>query len=388
MMHKQLENYLLILETLQNDTGKLAALECELGVWRSGATARTRINICCNEDGTFLVYLAPDATAAYAIPDNASQSRCPSATSSRWQESRLVPPQEGERSADVELPDRDEESIQHWVEGVCEFGMGGSCNSLTALFHFGYNEWKRLLRGAFPMEVISEFDKQVAEDSHIAFHEKHSKLSRAISKDLPPHVLSVETSSAGELLERAHLASSGGHHEQVRDMRSKGIAMVKKALQRCQFASSAEEMLCEESVSMLYQFLLLRASTLMRLRHYNSAFKDAEELISWEPTCADGYYWKALALRGMSRRGQEPIESLMQALACDPENALYQQVFASFLEEMSTPSMAPTQQGRVRGRHIGDAQSATTQATHLSSRSTTPTEVSIPLSRSSSNDSL
>eukprot|EP00435_Cladocopium_sp_Y103_P036750 s2351_g9.t1 len=41
--------------------------------------------------------------------------------------------------------------------------------------------------------------------------------------------------------------------------------------------------------------------------------------------------------------------------------------------------------GRARPR---DALSTTTQATHLSSRSTTPTEVSEVLSRSSSNDSL
>ncbi|CAJ1358193.1 unnamed protein product [Effrenium voratum] len=41
-----------------------------------------------------------------------------------------------------------------------------------------------------------------------------------------------------------------------------------------------------------------------------------------------------------------------------------------------------------RATGVRDALSTTTQATHLSSRSTTPTEVSEVVSRSSSNDSL
>lgn len=375
MIHKQFENYLLILQTLQNDIGKLAALECELRVWHG---TPSRVSISCNENGTFFVYRAD---AVCCTPDVVSQSQCPSATSSsRWQETGLIPPQECEQSSDIEPPDKDGESLHWWIKSVCEFGMSGDCNSLTALLHRGYNEWKRLLQGAFPIESTSESDKQFMEDSPEVFPQEGTKLVLG-EHQVAPQVVSVGHSSLAEVLKAAHLASSCNDHEQTRDICSEGIMI---ARQRGGAASSTDATPCDDFVSILPQLLLLRISVLLRLRHYNSALQDAEELITCEPTCAEGYYWQAVALRGM-RRSHESMESLMQALAYDPQNALYQQVFTSLFEEIST---AHASQGRGRGRHSGDAQSATTQASHLSSRSTTPTEVSIPLTKSSSNDSL
>merc|ERR1739845_99963 len=89
----------------------------------------------------------------------------------------------------------------------------------------------------------------------------------------------------------------------------------------------------------------------------------------------------------------------MSALEYDPQNPMFQTTFTALFEEISSspPPVAVTaapprglqgQGRRNRGGQLGDALSMTTQATHLSSRSTTPTEVSAPQSRSSSQDSL
>lgn len=171
--------------------------------------------------------------------------------------------------------------------------------------------------------------------------------------------------------------------------------------------------------AVVWQFLSLRASVQVRLRNFSSALQDAEELIALQPTCAEGYYWQSTALQGMGR-SQEALEALMSALEYEPQNSLFQQAFTQLFEEISaasggrggsssmavaraggrrsstatrgsptrSPPSAVVLQRRARGGALGDALSTTTQATHLSSRSTTPTEVSERLSRSSSNDSV
>jgi len=168
-----------------------------------------------------------------------------------------------------------------------------------------------------------------------------------------------------------------------------------------------------EAAAAAWQLLSLRASVQARLRNFRSALEDAEELISLQPTCAEGYYWQSVAMQGMGHL-QEALESLMSALEYEPQNPLFSQAFNSLFEEISAVSGERSRRSRSaeaatsdtaastaaviaseagvlhrgsRGR-AGDALSTTTQATHLSSRSTTPTEVSAPLSRSSSNDSL
>lgn len=182
----------------------------------------------------------------------------------------------------------------------------------------------------------------------------------------------------------------------------------------------------DEAATVVWQFLSLRANVQVRLRNYNFALQDAEELIALQPTCAEGYYWQSTALQGMGR-SQEALEALMSALEYEPQNSLFQQAFTQLFEEISasstgrggsssmavgrtgsrttggsagrasaaargsptrSPPSAVVLQRRARGGALGDALSTTTQATHLSSRSTTPTEVSERLSRSSSNDSV
>jgi len=166
-----------------------------------------------------------------------------------------------------------------------------------------------------------------------------------------------------------------------------------------------------EASLILWQLLSLRASAQARLRMYDVTLQDAEQLISLQPTCAEGYYWQSVALQGMGH-GQEALEALMSALEYEPQNPLFQQTFTSLFEEISTASAETTSRRgprtaapgsaraggaassgavlhrRSRAGAVGDALSTTTQATHLSSRSTTPTEVSAPLSRSSSDDDL
>jgi len=176
---------------------------------------------------------------------------------------------------------------------------------------------------------------------------------------------------------------------------------------------SDKVMVPEGTVSTLCGLLCLRASVHAQLQQFVEALADADELNGIQPTAADGYYWQSVALQGMGRE-HEALEALMSALEYEPQNAFYQQLLTTLFEDISEGDNAKGRPGgsrqdstaaaveerteadagrvlaraRARGTGLRDALSTTTQATHLSSRSTTPTEVSEVPSRSSSNDSL
>eukprot|EP00439_Symbiodinium_sp_Y106_P074315 s905_g14.t1 len=164
----------------------------------------------------------------------------------------------------------------------------------------------------------------------------------------------------------------------------------------------------DEAVNTLSGLLCLRASAHAQLQQYVEALSDADELTGIQPTSADGYYWQSVALQGMGRE-HEALEALMSALEYEPQNSFYQQLLTALFEDISDRDTLKRRPGRrvssraeepgteasagrvvprTRGTGPRDALSTTTQATHLSSRSTTPTEVSEVPSRSSSNDSL
>ncbi|CAK0898709.1 unnamed protein product [Prorocentrum cordatum] len=470
MIASRFENYLRIIHTLQNETGKLAALECELFKPSMMTSAKTevliRVSISCNEDGTFLVYTMPDSTAG--------PQRSPSLSSSGSQDkcSLQAQPVSSEDSAAAAAQPA-EEGSQHlgrWVEQVCEFGMSGRCHSLTALFHFGYTTWKQMLghstwpgvdavgRGGACGPGIAEeeerprdADMQEAEEPQL-----QSPAAAASAAASPPPLLqqAPEEAQAAEseaeeadeprrLLQDARKAAECDRHEQALDICTKGVRACQVGVAATYGSSSASSsaaaaravtIAAHESApygdhsGTVQELLLLRARTQARLRSFDRALRDAEDVIALQPTRAEGYYWQAISLQGLGHL-QEALESLMSALEYEPQNPLFTQAFTQLFEQIreereesaspppagSAPAGSPGaasasdgprpeavghRRGRgsgqpmavLRTRHTrgpaGDALSTTTQATRLSSRSTTPTEVAAPLSHSSSNDSL
>jgi len=416
MIHQRFDNYLEIRQVLQNNTGKLAALECELAVGRAdGRCGSGGISISCNEDGTFLVYALPDAAAASAEPMCAAVPSSCCAQEDSFSQDTSVAATLGRplaHSGDF-LP-------AHWIEQVRGFGMSGRCHSLTALFQFGHNVWKQLLRDSH-----IHLNGQIAEEDERQRNELREVREERVSvaEELQ------ETRSLSSLLMAAQVALDHEQLQQALDLCAEGIAQARE---------------CEAwgTDSVIQQMLLLRASANTRLGSFDAALQDAEELIQVQPTCAEAYYWQSMAMQGAGL-GQEALESVVSALEYDPQNCLFQQAFTSLFDEVASATRADRrpaseavlprrardshgldQNSRrlrigggarvmwrnehvgynpppslprevslsfsfpsVQGAHPGDALSTTTQATHLSSRSTTPTEVSAAVSRSSSNDS-
>uniref|UniRef100_A0A7S1FH59 Uncharacterized protein n=1 Tax=Noctiluca scintillans TaxID=2966 RepID=A0A7S1FH59_NOCSC len=383
MIHQRFDNYLEIRQVLQNNTGKLAALECELAVGRAdGRCGSGGISISCNEDGTFLVYALPDAAAASAEPMCAAVPSSSCAQEDSFSQDTSVAATLGSplaHSGDF-LPSA------HWIEQVREFGMSGRCHSLTALFQFGHNVWKQLLRDSH-----IHLNGQIAEEDERQRNELREVREERVSvtEELQ------ETRSLSSLLMAAQVALDLEQLQQALDLCAEGIAQARE---------------CDAwgTDSVIQQMLLLRASANTRLGSFDAALQDAEELIQVQPTCAEAYYWQSMAMQGAGL-GQEALESVVSALEYDPQNCLFQQAFTALFDEVASatradrrpaseavlPRRARDSHGldqnsrrlRIGGAHPGDALSTTTQATHLSSRSTTPTEVSAAVSRSSSNDS-
>ncbi|CAJ1372114.1 unnamed protein product [Effrenium voratum] len=235
----------------------------------------------------------------------------------------------------------------------------------------------------------------------------------------------VSTGPGGRLLSARGLEPSehAEHGEQFNDAGG-GLGYktlltqgVRKKVNSSSFSDGAngDVLVAEESLDLLCELLCIRASAFAQMQQYSDTLADAEELSSLQPTCADGYYWQCVAMQGLGRH-QEALEALMSALEYEPQNAFYQQLLTALFEDVSDTeprgSLSGSQKGRPgssrddrgarteetnsarevlprpRGTGVRDALSTTTQATHLSSRSTTPTEVSEVVSRSSSNDSL
>jgi len=481
MIAQRFENYLRIIQTLQNDTGKLAALECELRFpARNGGRAMARISISCNEDGTFLVYLVPTlAMPAVRGPSIASSSSAQGECGEIGDATDNALPQQmpelstngadniaGAASSWSSPEESGDLLLRNWIEQVSEFGTSGQCHSLTAFFHFGYDTWKQILgdsriEGLWQVGTAEETPAHIAEEEERPREEQREEANPVVAPPPPVEEPGVapqpieepadqRPSSPVAVLNAARKAVECEHFVQAVELCTEGLALAESVLHRhgsdvpshsavtlLQTASgstgpapggvgaaaaaaaaaaatgTSPDSPEAEAAAAAWQLLSLRASVQARLRNFRSALEDAEELISLQPTCAEGYYWQSVAMQGMGHL-QEALESLMSALEYEPQNPLFSQAFNSLFEEISAVSGERSRRSRSaeaatsdtaastaaviaseagvlhrgsRGR-AGDALSTTTQATHLSSRSTTPTEVSAPLSRSSSNDSL
>eukprot|EP00746_Dinoflagellata_sp_MGD_P076724 gnl/MRDRNA2_/MRDRNA2_30867_c0_seq1.p1 gnl/MRDRNA2_/MRDRNA2_30867_c0~~gnl/MRDRNA2_/MRDRNA2_30867_c0_seq1.p1 ORF type:complete len:547 (+),score=114.09 gnl/MRDRNA2_/MRDRNA2_30867_c0_seq1:113-1642(+) len=403
MIRQRFENFLRISLTQQNETGKLVGLECELAIRsRDSGAALPRIGIQCDE--SFLVYILEGGSGG---SPSAAGSGCARPPSEEPEENALG------------------EALQKWVEKVSSYGSSGQCQSLTALFHFGYTTWKQMPRDMLlsRWDLDGEAAGQIAEEDYderpygspqepeplqplplpemnvavalseaVAQEEDPSPEPPAVETEAPCHVLSTSKS--------AQRAVEEGNQTEAVELCTLGISMVRE--HPMLFHHGVEG---DEQRNALQGLLLLRSAAEAQIGALASALCDAEEVIQLQPTCAEAYYRQAVAQKAMGR-DKEALESLMSALEYDPQNSEFQQAFTVLFEEISAsqvqtpapPVSGPSgasvaASGPIRGFRrgssgaAGDALSTTTQATRLSSRSTTPTEVSAPLSRSSSCDS-
>lgn len=443
MIRQRFENYLQIVHVYQNETGKLASLECDLGGSSSRDQSLTsRISISCNEDSTFFVYTEapPEAAgrttaAASSSSPQASQLGCHLQIQSPGQQDQSLDTSEpadcispsGAADTGAELQVSEPGQLRHtWVAQVCEFGMSGRCQSLTALFHFGYTAWSAAKKTALTQGSLSvvwgadasDVPEKIAEEEDDAHPSPRPLGTAAASNDTgsPKGSHGAEDAkeggragrSVGILLQAAQQAADDAQHALALDYCNEAISAACSQPTVPMRYKGCDAWVSGAAGEDVQPVLLLRARVQTHLLEFDLALQDAERLISLQPTCAEGYYWQSVALNGM-HRGQEALEALMNALEYDPQNALFQHHFTLLFEEISsttvhsppatgassssllaaTPSTSAVLHGRrIRGSHLGDAQSQTTQATHMSSRSTTPTEVSAAQSRSSTQDSL
>lgn len=468
MIRQRFEDYLRIAQTLQNETGKLAALECELRTPPGMGASQARVSVSCSEDGTFYVYTVPDFSVLPRSPaDSPFGSQAGEGGSCKEAGDAQPQPRAGFADGATSV-DNGDELLGLWVKQVCEFGMSGRCHSLTALFHFGYTAWKQLLGDDARADSSwrTSGGASTPPPDHIAEEEELSQVGAgsAVGSSgvgvsaaaATPMEESPPPRSLAAFIQDAERAMHAERHQQAMDLCSEGLAIVRGrgrgwansgwGPQRCMGGSASSSSPAAASsarspqgsrgagvsfaageggpfdeddyaVTAAWQLLSMRANALIQLLRYSQALQDAEELISLQPTCAEGYYLQSTALGGLGR-SQEALESLMSALEFEPQNPIYQQAFNALFEDISAalvsmnsgndsgdaartsaaaasgsaraaaPAVAVLQARRPRGRPTGDALSQTTQATRLSSRSTTPTEVSALRSRSSSNDSI
>eukprot|EP00930_Biecheleria_cincta_P095413 TRINITY_DN87376_c0_g1_i1.p1 TRINITY_DN87376_c0_g1~~TRINITY_DN87376_c0_g1_i1.p1 ORF type:complete len:812 (+),score=116.85 TRINITY_DN87376_c0_g1_i1:121-2556(+) len=504
MIRQRFENYLHIIQTLQNNIGKMEALTCELRIPSRPAAAGTsnsgyctdggvRANISCHEDGTFLVYAMLSGAHLYShgssLPSS-SNSQAGSEVDPEEPTPDLGNPVSSKHCTDAAGPSgaladqcRDSSTglLDVWVQQVNEFGMSGRCHSLTSLFHFGYTVWKQLWQDTqvnWGMEVVEDTSPcQTAEneekDNSSKVPSRGEPPRQATTHAMPSHAEAEQTAGRGacaskpaedgappvkstgesvadirslpNILASAHDAEDNERFQQALELCAEGLALVRSqhksppaqrsrgALSTRSSSSSTNPASATVAVTWsdeddsrlgargssgaLWELLSLQASVHTKLALHPLTLEDAEELIALEPTCAEGYYWQSVAFHGM-QHSQEAIEALMSALEFEPQNPLYTQMFTALFEEISSARVEsvvgnpPTSSAPVTGEAIlhprgnvlapgeavlprrsrgtgpRDALSTTTQASHLSSRSTTSTEVSPQTSRSSSCDSI
>lgn len=401
MIQQKFEGFLVISNTQQNEKGKLVTVECDL---RINSGDLIKIDIACNEDNTFFV-----------IPLQEPVSRLEGAIT--------------EQDTDDTIAE-----VKKWIEQVSYYGLSGCCQSLSAFLHYGFTVWKQSpLRPKRDSEDRSR-GKQRGDASQDERMFARSKRTDPAPLDDTRH----EMGGAGGInMECTHDEEGGGlrggststninkhpmttlhkvnpkkeNEERIRSTDklpsslSSMLAQAHEAIVANDYVIAVEvtsEALKSEAAifdtSATNQLLLLRSFAYMRQRAFMPALRDCEQVIANDPTCVAGYSRQAEALHGMGKL-EEALEAIMAAMEYDPQNLEIQEAFTSLFNDVSRERVRRerailTQGSRERAEvtqrlsrnRLPDALSTTTQATRLSSKSTTPTDQS-PGSRSSSNDS-
>jgi len=387
MIQQKFEGFLVISNTQQNEKGKLVTVECDL---RINSGDLIKIDIACNEDNTFFV-----------IPLQEPVSRLEGAITEQDTNDTIA-------------------EVKKWIEQVSYFGLSGCCQSLSAFLHYGFTVWKQSpLRPKRDSEDRSRGKRgDVLQDERMFARSKRTDAAPQGQRHEIGAGINMEcTQDEGGL--RANTNTNNKHpmkpkkenEERIRSTDklpsslSSMLAQAHEAIVANDYVIAVEvtsEALKSEAAifdtSATNQLLLLRSFAYMRQRAFMPALRDCEQVIANDPTCVAGYSRQAEALHGMGKL-EEALEAIMAAMEYDPQNLEIQEAFTSLFNDVSRERVRRerailTQGSRERAEvtqrmsrnRLPDALSTTTQATRLSSKSTTPTDQS-PGSRSSSNDS-
>ncbi|CAD7942070.1 unnamed protein product [Amoebophrya sp. A120] len=264
-------------------------------------------------------------------------------------------------------PSKLKQGLQSWAEEVNSFGQSGSCVSLSALLEHGYVVWKNHLK---------------------------DDLMRSLSSSKGKRPLGAFGSYVGNSNQGITAASL--HDEAHRWFNQEQF---EKAAACCVEALRCERTLKGTNISLYKNILRLRAEAYFHLEKYQLCLNDVEgKLLVLEKTDGMLYYRQAMALKSLGR-AEKALEAIMTAMHHEPQNVLLEEAFALIFEEASNviasgrPKQDETRSPRTRGRQRGpprlsaaalETLSSTTQATRLSSQSTTPSPSNY--SRSSSFD--
>lgn len=379
MIQQKFDGFLVIKNTDQNEKGKLVTVVCDLTI---SSENLVRIDIACNENNTFFI-----------IPSLETEKQ------------DIAPEVAGE--------------IQRWVEQVSNFGMSGTCMSLSAFLHYGFSVWKQSqlrprAKGPQRSPAVNSVAEEPIGDERTSFPAPTFK-----STSSPPFAAQPLTPASAtqgsvpmsgpptlgtlnyvdlEGVER-HDSSHSGISGLVR--RDKMPLSLSSMLAQAQeLALAGNYLACVEVTSdalqsegalgdmaTTNQLLLLRASAHHHQRQHAQSLRDSEQVIQSDPTCVAGYSLQADALQGLGKV-DDALEAIMCAMEYDPHNPDIQEAFSVLFNDASRARARRERPNRVPPRSLSrvrlpDALSTTTQATRLSSKSTTPTDQS-PGSRSSS----
>jgi len=280
------EGFLDILQVTQDDNGKVASLECDLKADPRSSSPPNRVTISAESDGTFLVYQAVAAEGCKL----------------------------------------ESTAFDTWLQSVSTFGLSGKCTSLSGLFRFAYEQWKRVLATApvlsQPLNLSGALDHAADE---IALGRPHSAI------DIISILLRAENSES-----------------------------IPAALAlRCQAYALAG----------MFSLCILDADQLgMR----------ADGFVS-----VDALFWKGCSLQAL-RRQEEAIQAYLTVLELDPNHAAAQDRLDEVLSQATAPPDATTPRAsretqarrHTRRERLDSAQdtgTTGTTASRCSSRSTTPT---------------
>ncbi|CAD7937388.1 unnamed protein product [Amoebophrya sp. A25] len=253
-----------------------------------------------------------------------------------------------------------QQALQLWAEQVNTFGQSGSCQSLSALLEHGYLVWKKYLKE----DLVRSSSTQST---------KNKKTPGAFGLN----------GCFG------HQAANQAYEEADRAYNREDF---QKAVDVCSEALRAERTLKSTNPQIYRKLLRLRCEAFFHAEKYQMCLSDVEKLLGMDNTDGMLYYRQGMALKIMGRP-ERALEAIMTAMEYEPQNILIEEGFAVIFEEASRvissgrPKQDETTTRSPRARRSGgrggvnvarlsaaalETLSSTTQATRLSSQSTTP----------------
>eukprot|EP00397_Hematodinium_sp_SG-2012_P019911 GEMP01020486.1.p1 GENE.GEMP01020486.1~~GEMP01020486.1.p1 ORF type:complete len:518 (+),score=128.23 GEMP01020486.1:139-1692(+) len=419
MIQQKFDGFLVIKNTDQNEKGKLVTVECDLTISNDELV---RIDISCNEDNTFFIIPSLEGADRHGMtPEKAGEVQrwieqvsnfgmsgaCMSLSAflhygfNVWKQSPLRPRAKAPRSPTVEAVAK--ELIIHDPRRDGELANDMLAPRDAAVVAAPLSRDALAAHAVVPGDQHSLAKGTQVMDNNIC--------------SVPRDVGGAGADGAGRDMKGKEGDAWSGASSGQASLGSGAARLAKMPLSLKSMLAQAHAAAYEHDyatcvaltsdalksdaaswdMTVANELLLLRSFAYIRQRQNVQALRDCEQVIQNNPTCVAGYSRQAEALHGMGKL-DEALEAIMCAMEYDPQDSEIQEAFTVLFNDVSR-ARARRERSAVTSSHravappgslsrvrLADAVSTTTQATRLSSKSTTPTDQS-PGSRSSSNDS-